>query len=116
MNFNLKAPCGNCPFKKEGAIELMRGRLDGIIKELHNDYRTFECHKTVHGPKGGTWTDEDRYKPSGNESACVGAIAYMLKLNRTSILTRLGVMDGKVDLRAMRALGPQIIDPPTGAV
>lgn len=35
--FRLKRPCENCPFLKEGAIELRPGRLQGIIDGLVND-------------------------------------------------------------------------------
>ncbi|HBX5175140.1 TPA: hypothetical protein MH391_21585 [Klebsiella pneumoniae] len=33
-HLRLKKPCANCPFKKEGAIELAPGRLEGIINDI----------------------------------------------------------------------------------
>ncbi|HGW3237511.1 TPA: hypothetical protein ACNKCC_005820, partial [Klebsiella pneumoniae] len=48
-HLRLKKPCANCPFRKEGAIELAPGRLEGIINDIvENDMTTFHCHKTVH--------------------------------------------------------------------
>lgn len=42
QHFRLKKPCANCPFLKEGAIPLSRGRLEGIISTLvENDHSTF---------------------------------------------------------------------------
>lgn len=80
MNFNMTQPCGNCPFKKECAIELAPGRVDGIKEHLlGSDYNTFQCHKTVHGPRGGEWDDEGEYCASGHESACAGAMVWLLK-------------------------------------
>ncbi|WP_244137517.1 hypothetical protein [Burkholderia pyrrocinia] len=57
--FKLRRPCENCPFRKEGAIKLARGRLDGIVEHLiRDDHSTFQCHKTVHNtPTGGEWDD-----------------------------------------------------------
>lgn len=47
-HYRLKRPCSNCPFLKEGAIELAPGRLHGIIEQLtSDDHSTFPCHKTV---------------------------------------------------------------------
>ena len=46
QHFRLKKPCANCPFLKEGAIPLSRGRLEGIISTLiEDDQSTFQCHK-----------------------------------------------------------------------
>ena len=59
QHFRLKKPCANCPFLKEGAIPLSRGRLEGIISTLiEDDHSTFQCHKTVHSKRGGNWDDE----------------------------------------------------------
>jgi len=37
--FKLRRPCANCPFLKQGAIELAPGRLDGIVETLVSDDR-----------------------------------------------------------------------------
>lgn len=85
-HLRLKRPCKNCPFLKEGAIELMEGRLEGIISDLMtNDHSTFMCHKTVHSKRGGDWSDDGEYTPSGEESMCAGAAAYLMKHGRPSV-------------------------------
>lgn len=90
--FKLKKPCNNCPFLKEGAIELREGRLNEIIKDIsENDLSVFYCHKTVHnGKTGGEWTEEEGYKPSGLESVCAGSIIYLEKIRKPSVFMRLG--------------------------
>jgi len=119
MNLNLKAPCKNCPFRKVGAISLNPGRLAGIIEGLaEDDMSNFYCHKTVHGPRGGCFvdTDEDdgeRYEDSGHESACMGAVAYMVRIGRPSVAIRWALATGMLDLADVRALFPEIIDSPT---
>lgn len=93
--FALKKPCANCPFLKEGAIDLAPGRLDGIIEHLTtDDMATFQCHKTVHSKRGGEWEeDEDgnsKYIPSGRESYCAGALIYLEKARKPTVAMRLG--------------------------
>lgn len=91
--FRLKRPCGNCPFRKKGAIELSEGRLEGIVEHLmENDSSSFHCHKTVHSSQGGEFDDDGDYLPSGNEAMCAGAAAYLMKKGRPTIGMRLAFM------------------------
>jgi hypothetical protein len=93
QHYRLKQPCSNCPFRKEGAIELMPGRLAGIAQGLiKDDSSTFQCHKTVHSRKGGEFDDNGNYTPSGNEAMCAGAAAYLMKQGRPTIGMRLVFM------------------------
>lgn len=62
MNFGMIKPCVDCPFLKEGAIELHPKRLEGIIKSLGDDMTHFLRHKTAHNSKtGGDWGDDGTY-------------------------------------------------------
>lgn len=46
--FDLKRPCDNCPFRKEGGIRLHPGRAREIARgQIDNPGMTFPCHKTV---------------------------------------------------------------------
>lgn len=100
MIFNLKRPCANCPFLRTGAIDLMPGRVEGIIESLRNDYNTFPCHKTTHGQK-----------PRGKESACMGATAYMFReTGRLSILARLATRDDSLRLEDIEACYPLLLE------
>jgi hypothetical protein len=94
-HLRLKRPCANCPFLKQGAIELAPGRLDGIIAGLiEDDHSTFQCHKTVHSARSGEWDDEGTYTPSGHESMCAGAAAYLMKHKRPTVATRVAFAMG----------------------
>jgi hypothetical protein len=115
MNFNLKKPCKNCPFRKEGAISLAPGRVEGIVQGLlENDREWFMCHKTVHHQNGGDWVeDEDGqsdYIPSGNESQCAGSMAYLHKIQMPSVSMRMGVALGMLDPKDLESLREEIID------
>ncbi|HHN0562647.1 TPA: hypothetical protein ACRN02_005779 [Pseudomonas aeruginosa] len=94
-HLRLKRPCANCPFLKQDAIELAPGRLDGIITGLlEDDHSTFPCHKTVHSARGGEWDDNGNYTPSGYESMCAGAAAYLMKHKRPTVGMRIGFAMG----------------------
>ena len=117
--FGMSKPCANCPFLKEGAIDLRPGRLEGIVNNLlTDDYSLFHCHKTVHhNVKGGEWsTDPDTgrevYRPSGKESACVGSLIFALKAGRTPVALRFALMIGDAQYGTLMAQSAAIIDPP----
>lgn len=94
-HYRLKKPCANCPFRKEGAIDLEPGRLEQIVDTLvRDDYSTFQCHKIVHSELGGEWDDEGNYKPSGKEPMCAGACAYLMKAGRPTVGMRLAFVTG----------------------
>lgn len=118
MNFKMKKPCANCPFLKEGAIELAKGRLESIIESLMNDHNHFQCHKTVHGKQGGEWFEdengEERYEPSGNESQCVGSMIYLLKAKAPNVTMRLAASFKMLSFDELMKQANDIIDPATG--
>lgn len=94
--FKLKAPCSNCPFRKEGGIQLGRGRLRGIIETLlRDDWSNFQCHRTVHNEKtGGQWGEDGAYEPSGREAMCAGAAIFLEKAGRPTVGMRLARCTG----------------------
>jgi len=112
--FALRAPCANCPFRREGAIALEAGHLERIKSFLlENDGRTFHCHKTAHHDRtGGTWDDAGQYRPGGRESMCAGAMARLEKAGRPSIAMRLGQVMGLYDPARLQPSFADVIDPP----
>lgn len=94
-HLRLKKPCGNCPFRKEGAIELEPGRVEGILSDMmKNDATTFQCHETVYCKKGGEWTEEGDYQASGHEAMCAGAAAVLMKRRRPTVNMRVAFAMG----------------------
>lgn len=93
--FALKKPCANCPFLKENGIPLEEGRLDGIKDELTSDDQTpFFCHKTTYDTGGGYDGENENYSPSGKESYCMGAMAYLYAKKSMNVPMRLGLTMG----------------------
>lgn len=96
--FRLRKPCSNCPFRKEGAIELRPGRLTGIIAQLlDDDWSTFSCHKTTHGEHVEDEDGSYQYEACGTESMCAGAIIYLEKAGRPTVGMRLARTLGHYD-------------------
>ncbi|RQQ47595.1 hypothetical protein [Burkholderia stagnalis] len=114
-HFKLRRPCENCPFRKNGAIQLAPGRLERIVEHLvSNDHSTFQCHKTVHNAHtGGEWDDDGNYVASGQESMCAGAMIYLEKIGRPTVGMRLGRVLGRYDPERLLPAFGDIIDPRT---
>ncbi len=100
--FALKAPCGNCPFLKVGAIDLQPGRVEGIATSLiEDDHSHFSCHKTLSG---------SRKKIGPGESMCAGSMIYLQKVGRMNVAMRLGIITGLYNHTAMALQYDKVID------
>lgn len=84
MNFNMKKPCQDCPFRPGSSTNetLAEGRIDEIVSDLRGD-RAFICHKTL---------DHVR-----NNEHCAGALIFLEKEDRPNqlmrVAERLGIYD-----------------------
>lgn len=102
--FQMRKPCANCPFRKEGSIELRPGRLKGIVGDLlANDKRTFTCHKTLSSQSiddienADEECDQAARRPYYEaEKMCAGAAAYLLKSQRPSVGMRYALITGSI--------------------
>lgn len=111
--FRMKKPCGNCPFLKDGAIELSSGRLQGIVDHLHaSDEHSFWCHETVHnGSTGGEFDDETgEYRSSGKEAHCAGAAIFLQKEGMSSKWMRIAYAMGVLNFNHICSQGDKVID------
>ena len=80
-----------------GAIDLKPGRIEGIARNLAADDREwFICHKTLQ--------QEDR-------SQCVGAMVYLLKVDRPNVSMRLAAALDMIRFDDLRAQYADIINP-----
>ena len=118
--FKLRKPCSNCPFRKEGAIELRPGRLEGILDDLlANDRKTFPCHKTLQNDDHldldedvEDGTDSERQRPYlQGEKMCAGAATYLMKLQRPSVGMRYAILTGSISKDHWADAERMVIDP-----
>lgn len=112
MNFKLRRPCANCPFKAEGAIELRAGRLEGIVEDLRSDLTCFPCHKTARGEHVEDADGESHYEQTGLEQACIGALSYMEREGQIPVLARLAIRSGEITKEDIRAVRPVLKERP----
>lgn len=102
MKFNLKRPCENCPFLKEGAIDLMPGRIEGIMADIAADDNIhFPCHKTSH----------QRREPS----ACIGATVWQRKQACLSVGARVALAVDILTIEQLDNLAVEVLDDPIPA-
>ena len=80
MEFNLKRPCANCPFRTDVTPYLNRARVMELKRELVIGDKTFTCHKTSH--KLGASEDQ-------KEEHCAGALILLEKLNSPNQMMRI---------------------------
>lgn len=96
MNFNLKRPCKNCPYRKDCLPGwLGRARADELAADVILGDKTFACHKTVNYAKWDEQEDPDEYQHDGTEQFCAGALILEKKANwGGNFSIRLGRMFG----------------------
>jgi hypothetical protein len=93
MHFDLKKPCKDCPFLPGSCTNttLKPGRIDSIIKAVHEEDLTFACHKTTDRPDQVDWQH------------CAGALIHLEKSGDSNqmvqLAERLGLYDpSKLDM------------------
>lgn len=64
MDFDLKTPCKNCPFRTDIAPYITKERAEEIDLAISEQDATFSCHK--HLPRDGK-----------KEQHCAGALLYL---------------------------------------
>ena len=86
MDFKVKTPCKDCPFRNDIEPFLTKERVKEIIQAITND-NTFYCHKTIYSNE---YEELDKKKGSH----CVGALILLHKENKikANFLLRLALM------------------------
>lgn len=93
MNFDMRTPCKDCPFRTDHPIQLREGRMAGILNDvLHRD-KTFACHKTTHGAKREV-------------SHCAGALIAHEKAGKPNWIIRLAHQLGFCDPKKLNMKAP----------
>jgi hypothetical protein len=91
MNYDLKAPCSNCPFRKEGGIRLRSARVKELIRTTQNPGAEFACHKTTKSD------DEGERRTTAKSQHCAGALVYADKQGTSSQMMRIAERFGGFD-------------------
>lgn len=83
MNFKLRRPCKDCPFRSDRFAFLTPARAKDIGAAVAHKDQTFTCHKTI---DYSLWDEED--DPEGEnrgrgegEQMCAGALLFIENVN-----------------------------------
>ena len=89
MRYDLKKPCDECPFLREGGVRLTRERIKEIAgMMLSANGGHFPCHKTT-GVAGNC--------DGKNEQHCAGALIFAEKNGTTTQMMRIAERLGMYD-------------------
>ncbi|WP_020397108.1 DUF6283 family protein [Thiolinea disciformis] len=94
MQFNLKRPCANCPFRNDKPDQqgwLGALRAADIIVAITAQQGTFSCHKTT------DIGDEGEVIETKNTQHCAGALILLEKIERPNQMMRWMERIGKYD-------------------
>ena len=108
IEFKLKKPCSNCPFRKDSLKGwLGEARATQIAKDVILGDQTFACHKTVNYEAWQEQQEEDEedYRFVGGEQFCAGALALEMKCNNGgNFAIRLARMGKMFDYHQLKAI------------
>lgn len=91
------APCADCPFRRQGAIDLRPGRLQEIIGDLLRG-EGFLCHAHFYARKR-------------QRQPCAGAVIYLEKAGRPNTIMQVMERVGDYPREAFMASADLVIDP-----
>jgi len=101
--FDLKKPCNNCPFRREGGVRLTIDRA----YEVAETEGTFTCHKTTVDTEDGDRVD------GPNAQMCAGFMLYREKTTGPNQMMRIAGRLGMYDPSNLdTSLEDDIIDDP----
>lgn len=93
MNFDLKNPCKDCPFKEGSSIVLHSERAKEIAEAITEKQGTFTCHKTL------VLKEEDRQH-------CAGAMIMLEHIERPNQMMRIAERLGYYDRFSLNMEAP----------
>ena len=100
MNFKLKKPCKDCPFRTDIQAFLRPDRAEEIFLAITEQQATFTCHKTTVESEDGEMVD------GPNAEHCAGALILLEKLDQPNQMMRIAERIGLYDRRELEMESP----------
>lgn len=101
MNYNLKKPCANCPFRSDIKPFITGARAKEICNSLVEQQQTFPCHKTVKYDD-----DEGNGRVVPKSEHCAGAMIMLERMQRPNQMMRIAERLGIYDYRKLDMESP----------
>ncbi len=102
MNYDLKSPCANCPFRNDRPGFLSKGRPKEIADSIRGGAE-FACHKTTKFKDG---EEGPEHVPHAGEQMCAGALILMVKTGTVNQMARIVYRLGMLNLDALNLKAP----------
>lgn len=99
MNFDLKKPCPQCPFRTDIKPFITPERSEDICESLLSG-RDFPCHKTTGSDDEGETTVES------NSKMCAGAMIMLEHMKRPTQMMRISERLGIYDYKKLEMSSP----------
>ncbi|ABO60538.1 hypothetical protein Bcep1808_7668 (plasmid) [Burkholderia vietnamiensis G4] len=101
MNFDLKKPCKDCPFRSDITFHLNTERVEEICDAITRKQQTFACHKTTqHDDETGDHIPHDK------EQHCAGALILLERMNKPNQMMRIAERLRYYDRQALHMDAP----------
>lgn len=98
MNYTLRKPCANCPFRNDVDFDLRRRR--DIAADIIDRQASFACHKTT------CHDDEGNHVPRDKEQHCAGAMILLERIGRPNQMMRIAERIGMYDRTKLDMAAP----------
>lgn len=94
----MKAPCENCPFRRDVVFPLRVARVQDILDDITHNDNWFACHKTT--------THEDEHVFAGSDAKhCAGAAILLDKIEQPNQMMRIMGRIERIDFSKLRLRG-----------
>lgn len=100
MNFDLKTPCKDCPFRTDVRGYITASRAREIIDAITSQQKTFACHKTT------KHDDDGEHIPRDKEQHCAGATIFLERMDAPNQMMRIAERIGFYDRRKLDMAAP----------
>jgi len=102
--FDMKTPCDNCPFLKEGGIRVSKSRTRSIL----NDSTSFPCHKTVNYDAGEDEDGESVIDNTAHTKVCAGYMIMLFKADKPNQILQIASRIGPLNLDRLMKNNPAV--------
>ena len=89
MEYKLKKPCENCPFRSDKRFHLAENRIKEITNGLLDEDVPFACHKTT--------TEIGKSCSDKGAQHCAGALIFLEQMNKSHRMMRVAAYIGEYD-------------------
>jgi hypothetical protein len=89
MDYDLKKPCDNCPFRRGTSMRLTNTRVREVVGGMIKNGGEFPCHKTIEILEDDCGEDAGYRAKNGKSKHCAGALIFAEKNKASTQMMRI---------------------------